>query len=346
MVRRMNNTQNNARVEWVDYAKGICIVMVVMMHSTLGVEAAAGQTGWMNHLVAFAYPFRMPDFFLISGLFLAARIDDDWRLYIDKKVMHFAYFYGFWVTIQFAVKAPLLIGQHGVSGALFHYLTSFIQPFGTLWFIYLLPIFFVTAKLAREAKVSPVLVWVIAAELQILPIHTGWMVIDEFAGRFIYFYSGYLFASHIFTIAAWVRGHLAVAAAGLLIWGLLNGGLVYAGYSKLPFIGLGLGFLGAGAVVCAAIFASRVALLAPLRYFGEHSIVIYLAFFLPMAVSRIVLMKLDIFDDLGTISVLVTAAGVAGPLILYWIVRQTTLSFLFARPAAFRLWASSPVRAA
>ena len=33
-----------AGVDWVDYAKGFCIVMVVMMHSTLGVEAAAGQT--------------------------------------------------------------------------------------------------------------------------------------------------------------------------------------------------------------------------------------------------------------------------------------------------------------
>ena len=30
------------RIDWVDYAKGICIVMVVMMHSVLGVEAAAG----------------------------------------------------------------------------------------------------------------------------------------------------------------------------------------------------------------------------------------------------------------------------------------------------------------
>ena len=25
------------RIDWVDYAKGFCIVMVVMMHSTLGV---------------------------------------------------------------------------------------------------------------------------------------------------------------------------------------------------------------------------------------------------------------------------------------------------------------------
>ena len=27
-----------SRIDWVDYAKGICIVMVVMMHSVLGVE--------------------------------------------------------------------------------------------------------------------------------------------------------------------------------------------------------------------------------------------------------------------------------------------------------------------
>ena len=52
------------RVDWVDTAKGFCIVMVVMMHSTLGVEAAAGREGWMHALVEFARPFRMPDFFL------------------------------------------------------------------------------------------------------------------------------------------------------------------------------------------------------------------------------------------------------------------------------------------
>src|SRR5215218_6976783 len=78
------------RIDWVDYAKGICIVMVVMMHSVLGVEAAAGQTGFMHSLVAFARPFRMPDFFLISGLFLSVVIDRDWRTYHDRKVVHFA----------------------------------------------------------------------------------------------------------------------------------------------------------------------------------------------------------------------------------------------------------------
>src|SRR5207247_1166787 len=86
------------RIDWVDYAKGFCIVMVVMMHSTLGVEAALGREGFMHYLVAFAKPFRMPDFFLISGLFLARVVDRDWRGYADRKVVHFAYFYLLWVT--------------------------------------------------------------------------------------------------------------------------------------------------------------------------------------------------------------------------------------------------------
>ena len=85
--------ERSTRIDWVDYAKGICIVMVVMMHSVLGVEKAAGDTGFMHAFVMFAQPFRMPDFFLISGLFLAVVIDRDWRTYLDRKVVHFAYFY-------------------------------------------------------------------------------------------------------------------------------------------------------------------------------------------------------------------------------------------------------------
>src|SRR4249920_3000628 len=122
------------RVDWVDYAKGICIVMVVMMHSVLGVELAAGQTGFMHPLVVFAKPFRMPDFFLISGLFLSVVIDRDWRTFLDRKVVHFAYFYVLWVTIQFGFKAPTFAGETSWAHAGFLYLESFIEPFGTLWF--------------------------------------------------------------------------------------------------------------------------------------------------------------------------------------------------------------------
>src|SRR5215212_1127364 len=224
------------RVDWVDYAKGFCIVMVVMMHSTLGVEQAAGQESWMGYLVAFAKPFRMPDFFLISGLFLARVIDRDWKTYLDRKVVHFAYFYILWMTIQFAFKAPAFAAEHGAAATLQLYVLSFIEPFGTLWFIYLLPIFFVVTKLARG--VPPLVIWLVAAALETATIETGWMVVDEFASRFVYFYSGYWLAGYIFTLARDTQEKPASAIAWLLLWGSLNSLLVSGGYSEWPLISL------------------------------------------------------------------------------------------------------------
>ena len=153
MARPMHQRRRSPpsqRIDWVDYAKGFCIVFVVMMHSTLGVGQAAGSEGWLHHVVAFAKPFRMPDFFLISGLFLAQVIDRDWRTYLDRKVVHFVYFYLLWTAIQFALKAPgLFAGARRRAASAWLYLETFWEPFGTLWFIYLLPIFFVVTKLAH-----------------------------------------------------------------------------------------------------------------------------------------------------------------------------------------------------
>jgi len=322
-----------ARVDWVDYAKGFCIVMVVMMHSTLGVEAVAGRESWMHALVAFAKPFRMPDFFLISGLFLARVIDRDWRSYLDRKVLHFAYFYLLWVTIQFGFKAPGLAAEHGTSGVVWLYAEAFIEPFGTLWFIYLLPIFFVVTKLARN--VPPIVIFLIAAALEIAPIQSGWTVIDEFAGRFVYFYSGYILATHIFTFAAQVQARPLPAAGLLVAWAILNGVFVFGGLADLPFISLALGAVGAAAVVAVSALMARSDGFAALRYLGRNSIVVYLAFFLGMAASRAVLMKTGL--ELGTVALLVTASGIFGALAWFWAVRRTPLRFLFERPAWARL---------
>jgi uncharacterized membrane protein YcfT len=321
------------RIDWVDYAKGICIIMVVMMHSVLGVEAAAGQTGFMHVLVAFAKPFRMPDFFLISGLFLALVIDRDWRTYLDRKVVHFAYFYVLWVTIQFGFKAPSFAAEAGWAHVGLMYLESFIEPFGTLWFIYLLPVFFVVTKAAR--KMPPLLIWGLAALLEAAHISTGWTVIDEFAARFVYFYSGYLFARYVFAWSDRTRAHPGWALAGIALWALVNGGVVELGFSEWPLVSLALGLAGALAIVTMGTLLARMQWLNFLRFCGEHSIVIYLAFFLPMAATRTLLLKAGLIHDIGTISLIVTIAGIVGAIAIWRIALMTGANFLFERPAAF-----------
>ena len=340
------------RVDWVDAAKGICIIMVVMVHSTLGVELAVGEKGWLHYAVAFARPFRMPDFFLISGLFLGLVIARPWRRYIDRKVVHFAYFYLLWLTIQFAFKAPGMAMESGWKEPVEGYLTAFVQPFGTLWFIYLLPIFFIVTRLVRLIPMW--LVFAAASLLEILPIATGFVIFDEFCARFVYFFAGYAFATHVFAFADWVRKRPAAFLSACLVWAPLHGLLVFTpapealapylqadlgytgatgGISELPIVSLVMGLVGCGFIVG---LAALVSLMQPMRWLvwlGSHSIVVYLAFFLPMAAARVFFLKTGIISNIGLMSALVTCAGVVGPVILYGLVQWSGYGrFLFERP--------------
>jgi uncharacterized membrane protein YcfT len=324
-----------SRVAFVDYGKGFCIVLVVMMHSTLGLEAAIGREGWLHAVVEFARPFRIPAFFLVAGLFLSRTIDEEWRRYLDRKVVHFAYFYALWVTIQFVFKAPGMMGAQGAGAVVWSYLDAFVQPFGTLWFIYLLPVFFVVAKLTRP--LPPLAVWLVAAALEIAHVQTGAIVVDEFAARFVYFYSGYLFARAVFAFAGEVETRAPFALAGLAAFGLLNAFLVSRGWADFPFVSLALGMAGAAGLIAASALLARRDLVPALRACGENSLVIYLAFFLPMAATRAVLVRSGIIEDAGTMALIVTVAAVVVPFLIERAVRHTPLHFLFVRPNMLRM---------
>ncbi len=320
------------RVDWVDYAKGICIVLVVMMHSTLGVEKALGETGTLGQFIEWARPFRMPDFFLISGLFLARRISAPWSKYADTKIIHFAYFYVLWMTIQFLFKGHGIYTDQGLSGLLRDYAMGFIEPYGTLWFIYLLAFFFALTKLVHKAP--PLLVFAIAGVLEALPIHTGWTLIDEFASRYVYFFAGYWLSAHVFNFARGVAAEKsATVLAALLVWAVLNGGLVFSGVAQLPLISLGLGLIGAMAVVATGVVLARSGKADWLKYLGANSIVVYLAFFVFMAASRSLLIKFAPWLGVDAIAFLVTLAGVIGPVVLHLLAKRTALKYLFVRPA-------------
>jgi uncharacterized membrane protein YcfT len=333
------------RVAFVDYAKGVCIILVVTMHSTLGTGQAMGGEGFMHSLVAFAKPFRMPDFFLIAGLFAAQSFARDWRTFLDRKLLHFAYFYLLWAFIQCVLKsygAPEGVFAHFIGTFAF----SLIEPFGTLWFIYLLPIFFVTTRLLRNEH--PLVVLLFAATLETLRIDTGWTVVDEFARRYVYFYSGYLFAPLVFDFAAAVTRRKARAVAGLALWAVVNGlavklpGLWWPSVSVMPLVSLVLGYAGALAIVAISALLAQAHRTALLGWLGSRSIVVYLAFFLPMAATRTLIVKSGLLSDVGIASLVVTGVSIVVPLLIARAVWGTKLTFLFERPAFLKLESKSP----
>ena len=347
MNERMMNASDEGRVAWIDMAKGICIILVVMMHSTLGTGEAMGGSGFMHAVVAWAKPFRMPDFFLVSGLFLSRVIDRPWRGYLDKKVVHFVYFYVLWVAIQAAFKLPPAL-LHGDLAALEPFALAVVEPFGTLWFIYLLPVFFVVTRLLRRVP-APILL-AIGAALETARVHTGWTVPDEFAARWVYFLAGWIFAPAIFTLAETAVRRPFLALAGLVVWFDVQTLAVITPVpflkdttvSMLPGVSLVLGTAGALAIVTIASLLAASGRAGLIRTCGRNSIVIYLGFFLPMAVTRGLIVKSGLAIGIGWASVLVTLVGIVVPLLVYRLVKGTPLRALFERPAWAHLGRPAP----
>lgn len=338
--------EHRIRFEWIDYARGLCIVLVVMLYATNWVEDAMGQQGWLDHVVEFARPFRMPDFFLLSGLLLSRTISRRWAVYFDRKVLHFAYFYVLWLAIVFALLGPSWMAKNGWQAVQWSFMHSFVSPFGWLWFIYMLPIFFLVTKLA--ARMPAAVIWTAAAALHVSGIESGIKVLDKFTTYYVFFYTGYAFAPVAFRLAAVAAVRHRLALGVLAAWAVLEAYAVFWGYAKLPLVSFALAFIGIAAVIAGAALMPRSALFAPLRYCGENSIVIYLAFFAPAMAARSVLTRLNVTDDVGTIGVLATAAGVLGALALHHVVRGTAFRFLFERPEWLKISAgpSRPLPAA
>ena len=123
-----------------------------------------------------------------------------------------------------------------------------------------------------------------------------------------------------------------MAVAAVAGWALGNRVLVSLGWATLPFVSLGLWLAGCAAIVTLSAVMSKSDLMAPIRYCGANSIVIYLAFFIPMASTREALISLGVISDVGSMSMIVWVVASVGPLILFWIVRSTPMRLLFERP--------------
>jgi uncharacterized membrane protein YcfT len=336
----MNQTAKD-RYAWVDFAKGICIVAVVTLYTTNYVNAELDRANWMNYWIAFAKPFRMPDFFLLSGLFLSRVIDRPWRTYLDKKVVHYAYFLVLWTIIII----PTTWASRGFTptpvGAVKEIIWFVYDPWAMLWFIQMLALYFVVTRLTR--RVPYWIILPIAALLQMFPFDTGIHPLNAFGERYVFFYAGYIFARHFFDFAEWVRTHARQAMLGLVAWALINGFIVFNGWSELPGVLMLLGFAGASAVMAIASLIQNMRGVQWLRYLGQNSIVVYLGFYLPMHALIIAFTALGLDRDLGTMAAAIGILSILCAVALDRVTRNTWLAFLFKRPKWAHLPAARPV---
>ena len=85
------SSSNSDRLVYVDSAKGLCVILVVIMH-TLTVEDL-----FQNLL----YVLRMPLFYFCSGLFCAGAMGLNWSRFLATKVSPIFWNYVVWSTIVY-----------------------------------------------------------------------------------------------------------------------------------------------------------------------------------------------------------------------------------------------------
>ncbi|MCJ1707079.1 acyltransferase [Microbacterium sp. VKM Ac-2923] len=139
------------RVAWIDVARGIAITLVVFHHSIQFLDATGWQVGPLIEVTAALSTFRMPLFFLVSGLLASSAIA---RLRFTslfwKRLALLVYLYALWCVIWWAwflvVPRPF-DPQTSPVGDL---ATALYLPWSGLWFLYALILYTVAAWLLRR----------------------------------------------------------------------------------------------------------------------------------------------------------------------------------------------------
>lgn len=152
------------RIAWIDVAKAVCIVLVVLYHARHAASAitwgdvSATPFWWLAG--AALRPFRMPVFFLMSGLLAASAIHHPWRKAAPGRVVRLLRVYGVWALLFAIVLPGFPDGGFGFAPAK---LLGLLLGQSILWYLWALAVFFALTWVTREAPRGLLLIGVVIA---------------------------------------------------------------------------------------------------------------------------------------------------------------------------------------
>src|SRR5450631_2684881 len=93
------------RIAWLDAARGICIILVVVGHAINGIQSAgmAAREGILANIYYFIYTFHMAAFFALSGMLAWPSVNKDAKRFFKNSLKHILYPYFLYTTIQILI---------------------------------------------------------------------------------------------------------------------------------------------------------------------------------------------------------------------------------------------------
>ncbi len=335
-----------SRISWLDAARGLGIVLVVIGHALGGLmDSPMGQGQLMFRQAFFAiYTFHMPLFLLLSGLLIVPRLEKGTTAFVKGLGPTIVWPYFLWSILQFTLIYMLGSVVNRPAEAYWPVILSL--PWNTVsqfWFLYALFWLHMLAVilLPRIGKEGFVLLALgLKALVLIAPLPVSVKLVCAHA--FFYAVGVWLGTGGIDSILLrqprWIRGFLVPILAGLAIGASLLALPDFGADIPLPtasspeisnlawrFPVMLAALLGVAATLgVASLVGGR--LLDALSCLGRKTMAIFVLHVMFIAGLRIGLTRFAGIYDPVVLLILVIIAGVAGPILVERVTRRLGLN--------------------
>lgn len=322
--------------DWVDYAKGIGIILVVYGHVARGVFNAGMMSD--EHLFrlvdSIIYSFHMPLFFFLAGLFFVRSITTrgEGGLIINK-VDTIIYPYMVWSFIQGSI-GYILSGVTNFSTSTEDVYSLLWKPHDQFWFLYALFLIFVTYTLIYRFIPNVIMLFIVSVLLYIFKdyLYSSWGIMNAIFKFGVYFCGGIVFAKYM-TINIKIRPMLLIGSVVLFVLAQF----VYHCYLKSSYVNydsfmlLMLAVASIFFVVIVSMFlAQKGANL--IRVIGTYTLQIYLVHILFGSGFRIVMQKALGIESSALHLICGTLVGIFVSILFVRMTKNLGLNFLFSIP--------------
>lgn len=277
------------RMAWPDVARGLCMVIVVLWHSSLWVteEMNKGVQGPWFRLGLFLTPLRMPLFFFISGFFATRAVRRPLAA-TKARTVGMYYLYAVWTALFVSrLLLPQARGGHDLPGA-DQFLLALLLP-TSFWYLWCLAFYFLLThallKLLGDRSVWLLLPLAVLSVLApLVRQHTlGWVEApldavkaSSVLANYLWFFGGVVLVplwTRLMERARWAWCVIGALAYVAIFWvALTMGALGEISWHMLPLSVLSLAT--AGQVLALAPMDGRVGRL--LQRIGRDTLPIYI----------------------------------------------------------------------
>ncbi len=328
------------RIEWVDIAKGITILLVVFGHGLQGIISSSHLTLFSKNsslvlVDKIIYGFHMPLFFFLSALFTGFLYRRYQTVIIQKvKRLLVPYFVWSFITAFFMqIASKYTNAGLGIKD----FILSPIIPFSEYWFLYVLFFIFMLYLLVKSifsTKAKQIVLFIAIVLLIFKPIMPDIWIMSKISQNLIFFAIGSYFFD-IFVSKTKINLQKAMITTFLFI--TVNVGYIWLLYYNnkliLTYYWYFTALIGITWITSLSMFISDHLLnkiTVFLKYCGRNTMPIYVMHLIPLAGLRIFLLKIIGVRDLWMAVLAISVISLLTSLLANYIIKHIGLDkYLF-----------------